>query len=79
MNEKLCGAQYYGNQIGLAAGAIPLGSDCIKSPTLSQNIEFRINSLENQVERLKRVKELLAEPGGIFNVPIDDLRFAMNY
>lgn len=49
------------------------------SPTLSQNIDDRIEMLETQVARLKNVKSLLADPAGILNVPIEDLRFAMNY
>lgn len=50
-----------------------------ESPTLSQNIDDRIKHLQEQVERLTRVKQLLGEPAGLLNVPIDDLRFAMNY
>lgn len=50
-----------------------------ESPTLSQNIDMRISNLENQIQRLKKVRQLLSEPTGILNVPIDDLRFAMNY
>lgn len=47
--------------------------------TVSQNIDFRIADLRNQIERLERTKAILAEPGGILNVPLDDLRFAMSY
>jgi hypothetical protein len=54
-------------------------SDVRHNPTLAQNIDQRIAMLEQQVDRLTRVKVLLAEPAGILNVPIDDLRFAMNY
>lgn len=50
-----------------------------KDVTLAQNIDNRILHLKDQVTRLERTKALLAEPGGLLNVPIDDLRFAMNY
>ena len=49
------------------------------SPTLAQNIDMRLKYLATQISNLERVKTLLAEPGGILNVPIDDLRFAMNH
>lgn len=48
------------------------------NPTLAENIDQRINQLESQVERLKRVKTTLAT-GSMLDVPIEDLRFAMNY
>lgn len=50
-----------------------------ESPTLAENIDLRIARLKNEVTRLERVKVLLSEPTGLLNVPIDDLRFAMNY
>lgn len=49
------------------------------SPTLLQNIDNRIESLESQIARLKNVKQVMQSEGGILNVPIDDLLFAMNY
>lgn len=64
----------------LAANSISgAGCDVRHNPTLAENIDMRINSLKIQVERLERVKQLLAEPAGMLNVPIDDLRFAMSY
>lgn len=50
-----------------------------QSPTLSANIDARIEHLEQQIVALKLVRAKLAEPGGILQIPIDDLRFAMQY
>jgi ferritin-like metal-binding protein YciE len=55
-----------------------MAADVRHNPTLAQNIEQRIAMLEDQVTRLKSVKEKLST-GSILDVPIDDLRFAMNY
>jgi hypothetical protein len=60
-------------------GAISRGPVDRPSPTLAENIDYRIASLQNQVERLQKVKQLLASPAGLLSVPIEDLRFAMNY
>lgn len=49
-----------------------------QSITVSENIDLRISSMENQITRLKKVKHLLAE-GKLLEVSIDDLRFAMQY
>lgn len=50
----------------------------LHSPTLAENIDNRIASMEDQIKRLTKVRGLLAE-GRILDVPIEDLRFAMNY
>jgi uncharacterized small protein (DUF1192 family) len=63
----------YGQISGAISGTV------MHNPTLAQNIDQRIAAMKSQVERLERVKALLAEPAGILNVPIDDLRFAMSY
>lgn len=60
-----------------AVGGILLGP--ASNLTLSQNIDRRIRDMQEQIERLERVKELLQKPDGILNVPLHDLRFAMNY
>lgn len=49
------------------------------SATVSENIDRQIAEMQKQIERLEQLKKLLSEPGGILNVPIQDLRFAMNY
>lgn len=54
------------------------GAGVMHNPTLAENIDQRINQLESQVERLKRVKTTLTT-GSMLDVPIEDLRFAMNY
>lgn len=51
----------------------------IRETTIGQNIDNRIASLTEQIERLQRVKMQLADPSGLLNVAIEDLRFAMNY
>lgn len=58
---------------------IGAGQDIRHNPTLAQSIDHRVAMLEQQIDRLNRVKSLLAEPAGILNVPVDDLRFAMSY
>ena len=50
-----------------------------KSPTLLENIDRRIADMKNQIERLELTKIEMQKPGGILNIPIDDLRQAMNY
>lgn len=50
-----------------------------KSLTMAENIDFRIATLRDQITRLEKVKSLLASPDGLLNVPLDDLRFAMQY
>lgn len=70
----------YNLKMQAAGQCVSSGMDATrKSPTLLENIDYRIASLKDQVERLERVKELLGAPAGLLNVPIDDLRFAMNY
>ncbi len=64
------------NILGRASGQI---SGSKTSPTLAQNIDYRIESMKSQIARLEQVKQLLAEPAGMLNVPLEDLRFAMNY
>lgn len=73
-NQAICGAGTTDRAL-----AEKMAADIRHNPTLAQNIDQRIAMLEQQVGRLTRVKALLAEPAGILNVPIDDLRFAMNY
>ena len=63
------------NKEPLQAGMI-LGSHH-KSMTMAENIDYRIATLKDQVTRLEKVKEMLATPEGLLNVPLDDLRFAM--
>lgn len=53
-------------------------ADVRHNPTLAENIDQRIAMMEEQVKRLKSVKEKLAS-GSMLDVPIDDLRFAMSY
>lgn len=65
------------------AGAVEMSKQAmivgkLHSPTLAENIDNRIASMEEQIKRLTRVRSLLAE-GRILDVPIEDLRFAMNY
>jgi len=74
-NEAQCAKQ------DLAIGGIIRGLEHEekRSPTLHENINNRIANMKGQVERLERVKVLLAEPGGILNVSIEDLRFALSY
>lgn len=50
-----------------------------KSPTLSESIDRRIEVLKAQIAQLELVKAELAKPGGMLNVPIEDLRFALSY
>jgi|GEM_PF-3787866 len=74
---------YEGNAIGTAVGLQDYNAKMaackgMQSPTLSENIEQRIAMLEQQVERLKNVKAKLLT-GSMLDVPIEDLRFAMNY
>lgn len=48
------------------------------SPTLAENIDRRIQRMEEEIARLKKVKFTL-ETGSILDVKLDDLRQAMNY
>ena len=71
----------YSNSLG---GLVPTQAECGSSsnkdsPTLSQNIDRRIIEMQRQIQRLEYVKQQLVKPGGILEIPIDDLRFAMNY
>ena len=69
----------YNAKLACAEGQVSRGLIDRPSPTLAQNIDMRIEMLNSQVERLQKVKILLSEPAGMLNVPIEDLRFAMNY
>ena len=51
----------------------------MRSLTVGENIDQRIADLEDQVVRLKRVREQLQSPTGLLGVSIQDLRYAMNY
>lgn len=50
-----------------------------RDTTVSKNIDRQIEDLTKQIERLQKLKVSLSEPGGLLNVSIQDLRFAMNY
>ena len=70
----------YSNSLGnLTPTQAECGSSSKASPTLSQNIDRRIIEMQCQIQRLEFVKQQLAKPSGILEIPIDDLRFAMNY
>jgi hypothetical protein len=45
--------------------------------TLADKLDERIAILEKQVADLKSVKNKLSEPGGLLNIPLDLLRYAM--
>ena len=67
----------------VASGAIQgsLGGNLIgiKQLTLSESIDSQIADLQARIDSLKATKEKLSQPGGILNIPINDLRMAMNY
>jgi hypothetical protein len=69
----------YPGTLGLAgaAGQMMIGKQLV-SPTLRENIDQRIMQLEDNIKRLEKVRGLLAE-GWMLDIPIEDLRFAMNY
>lgn len=67
-----------GQVIGYAANALG-GCDTPMSRTVGENIDSRIASLRAQIEALEETKRKLAEPAGILNVRIEDLRQAMSY
>ncbi|MES2323266.1 MAG: hypothetical protein V4633_13460 [Pseudomonadota bacterium] len=71
---------YEGQVLGsnMAMAQAKMCTEVRHNPTLAENIDQRINMLEDQVRRLKSVKEKLST-GSMLDVPIDDLRFAMNY
>lgn len=49
-----------------------------RNTTLSQNIQNHIRNLQDQIERLQAVHVKL-QSGNILDVPIEDLRQAMQY
>jgi uncharacterized small protein (DUF1192 family) len=68
----------YGNSLAEAqcakvAGAISIGS---RNTTVAENIDNRIASLQEQIERLETVKAKLSK-GTILDVSLDDLAMAM--
>lgn len=71
---------YEGQVIGsnMALAKEKMLADVRHNPTLAENIDQRIAAMEDQVRRLKSVKDKLAT-GSMLDVPIDDLRFAMSY
>ena len=47
-----------------------------RNTTVAENIDNRVQSLREQIERLEAVKEKLAS-GSILDVPLEDLQMAM--
>lgn len=58
---------------GMIAGTSQIS---YRNTTVSENIDNRIASLQEQIERLQLVKTKL-ESGSILNVPLEDLQMAM--
>lgn len=73
MNEEKEACDTSGSLAGSLMPPIP------KSTTVGDNIDRHIVDLEGRIARLKALKAKLAEPGGLLNVSIQDLRVAMNY
>lgn len=70
----------YGNEVGLAKSQTAMvgGQALISSRnvTVAENIDNRISSLREQIERLEAVKFKLAS-GSILDVSLEDLQMAM--
>lgn len=47
-----------------------------RNTTVAENIDNRVKSLQEQIERLQAVKHKLAS-GSILDVPLEDLQMAM--
>lgn len=67
-----------GSAVGYAQAQLVGKNAKLHSPTLAENIDDRIRSMHDQIQRLERVRSLLRE-GRMLDIPIEDLRFAMNY
>lgn len=68
----------YGNEVGqaLSIGGQDKVSRATRNTTVAENIDNRIEQLEEQVARLKAVKTKLSS-GSILDVSLDDLAMAM--
>lgn len=62
----------YANQIGLASGSSLGSMGHYVSPTIGENIDNRIASLQHQIDELVKVREML--PEGFEQIPIDTFR-----
>ena len=64
---------YLNEQAAQGAGQLSMAS---RNTTIAENIDNRISQLEEQVARLKVVKQKLST-GSILDVALDDLQMAM--
>lgn len=71
MNEKICSS---GALVGQAQMSI--SKEQMYNPTVGENLERRIASLESELERLKAARVTL---GPLAQMRIQDLRDAMQY
>ena len=61
------------NRQAMIAGANQISH---RNTTVAENIDNRVKSLQEQIERLQAVKHKLAS-GSILDVPLEDLQMAM--
>lgn len=53
--------------------------NAVREPSMADRIEDRMTRLQNDLDRLRRIKKQLGEPNGVLSMSASDFEFMLRY